>query len=225
MFGERTLVETIPCCVDTARFRPDPEARANARRKLGLGDRTVVVYAGSLGSWYREREMVSFVRRFKSLVPDALFLVLTRSPVVALKSQLSAEGFPSEDVVSVEVSPSEMPRMLPAADLGLSFIASAFSKLGSSPTKVAEYLAAGVPVLLNGDIGDQAELASDRGACVVLSSFDEAEVERAAYAGLQLLLAPYPERAALTRRVAAARFSLEEIGVPRYERLYRALAG
>ena len=43
---------------------------------------------------------------------------------------------------------------LRAADIGLSFIKPSYSKLASSPTKIAEYLASGLPIICNAGIGD-----------------------------------------------------------------------
>jgi glycosyltransferase involved in cell wall biosynthesis len=116
-----------------------------------------------------------------------------------------------------------MPSFLSACDVGLSFILSSFSKAGSSPTKVAEYLACGIPVVLNGDIGDQADLAADRDAAVVIESFAEAHLVAAADRALALAGRPLGERIAAGRAAARERFDLETVGVARYERLYRAL--
>jgi glycosyltransferase involved in cell wall biosynthesis len=115
-----------------------------------------------------------------------------------------------------------MPKYLSCGDMALSFIKSCFSKKGSSPTKVAEYLATGVPVVLNGDIGDQAELATDADACVVMGAFDDATLLAAADAALVLCARPVDERVRAGRRVAEARFGLDR-GVDSYERLYRAI--
>jgi hypothetical protein len=90
---------------------------------------------------------------------------------------------------------------------------------------VAEYLATGLTVVLNGDIGDQADLAAEPGASVVMNSWSDEELRCAAATVLPLATRPYPDRAAITAKVAQARFSLAGVGVPRYLGLYRALSG
>ncbi len=45
-----------------------------------------------------------------------------------------------------------------AAQLGLSFVRPCPSKVSSSPTKIGEYLAAGLPVISTAGIGDVDEL-------------------------------------------------------------------
>jgi glycosyltransferase involved in cell wall biosynthesis len=225
MLGPRTHVATIPCCVDLDEFRFDAEARRRTRAELGLEGALVVVYAGSLGSWYREDEIARFAAIVRSRAKAPVrFLLLTRSNPDELIPRLRQAGFPEAEVRTVRARPDEMPRYLAAGDIGLSFIKSCFSKKGSSPTKVAEYLACGLPVVLNGDIGDQAELAAEDDACIVLGSYDDQELTAAADRALALAAAPIEARVAVGRRVAERHFGLESVGVARYERLYRDLA-
>ena len=223
LVGEHTRVQVIPCCADTGRFVLDEAARERGRRELGLGGRTVVVYAGTLGSWYLEREMARFVAALKRRVPDVALVVLSRADATALRREAREAGLADEDVLVKSVAPSEMPAALAVGDLGLSFIQPCFSKLGSSPTKVAEYLASGLGVVLNDGVGDQGELAAEE-SCVVLRGFAEEEIARAAARAAAQVARPWAERAGMARRVALARLSLTELAIPRYLELYRSLA-
>ncbi len=224
-FGPRAHVESIPCCVDLERFRFDTAARVRTRSELGFDGKLVLAYSGSLGSWYREEDIARFAAAVKARVPKSAFFLLTAAPPDKLVSLIRAAGFGSDEVVVRKVRPSEMPAHLVAADLGISFIKSCFSKMGSSPTKVAEYLACGLPVVLNGDIGDQRDLAAEDDACVVLDSMDDAALAAAADRAIALATRPLEARVEATRRAADERFGLERVGVTRYLRLYRALAG
>lgn len=225
-FGRRTHVEAIPCCVDMNAFGFVADARVEVRRELHWeGDAKVLVYAGSLGSWYREDELARFagIVRRRSASP-VRFLLLTAAKPDELVAMLHREGFEADSVATMRVRPEDMPKYLSAADIGLSFIKSCFSKKGSSPTKVAEYLACGLPVVLNGDIGDQADLRSERDACVVLDSYANDELMSAADRALSLASAPLEDRVRRCRRTADEHFGLERVGVARYERLYRTIA-
>lgn len=221
--GAHTEVGVVPCCVDADRFRPDDEARQRGRRELGLGNRPVVVYSGTLGSWYLEREMALFVAALRRLRPDVAFLVLSRADVTNLRAHARAAGIPDGDLLVRSVSPTEMPSALAIGDVGLSFILPCFSKLGSSPTKVAEYLSSGLVVALNEGVGDQSELSVER-SCVVMPTLDATQIETGARRVSELLDQPHAQRAATAHAVARARFSLAEIGVPRYADLYRRLS-
>lgn len=222
--GAETHVEVIPCCVDTSRFRVDLDARAAVRRELGIeGERPLCVYSGSLGSWYREPDMGAFVGALARLGARPKFLVLSHNDTKLLVDAAIAAGLPPEDVIVKSAAPREMSRYLAACDVGLSFIQSCFAKMGSSPTKVAEYLAAGALAVLSGDIGDQAELAEEKQSCVVLSAFDDFAIDAAARRTVSLLREPYASRASKAREAATRRLGLEEVGVPRYVRMYETL--
>jgi len=225
--GSDSTIEAIPCCVDMTRFTFDRQARQEVRGELGLTEGSIiVVYSGSLGGWYEEADLASFVALLQQRDPArrVVLLVLTQSDSSNLRKHLLAEGVLEQDIIIRRVAPSEMPRYLSAGDLALSFIKSCFSKLGSSPTKVAEYLACGLPVVLNGDIGDQAKLAIHPDSCVVLESLTSQALRGAVDAALALASRPVEERAAAALRVALERYSLEDVGVARYERLYQRLA-
>ncbi len=221
---EGLLVDAIPCCTDIPKFRFTPENRRIARAKLGLTDETCVMYAGSLGPVYREPEMARFVGGLVARDPRTTFCVLTPGDPTNLRELAISAGLPPAQYRTMRVPPSEMPTMLAGGDLALSFIQSSFAKKGSSPTKVGEYLAAGLPVVVNGDIGDQAALAGELEACVVLDSFSETDVSVATERVIRLGRQPIPERTLATLAAAQKHFGLETVGIPRYERLYRGLA-
>ncbi len=220
---EQTPIQVIPCCVNTERFRPDAEVRASARSELGLGGGLVVAYSGSLGSWYLHEEMARFVAHLRQRSPDLTWLVLSPSDPTALYEAADRFGFPRDRIVVRKVPPHRMPELLPAADLGLSFIKPCFSKIGSSPTKVAEYLQAGLVAVVNADIGDQRDLAVEVDACVVLPGFAEEELSVGAEAAVRAADRPYGVRSATTAAAARRHFALNEIAIPRYVRVYERL--
>jgi glycosyltransferase involved in cell wall biosynthesis len=222
--GRGTHIEAVPCCVDLERFRFDEPARERLKRELGLEDAFVLVYAGSLGTWYCEEEVARFAGRLKRESGRRVaFLLLTPSPPEVLTGYLRREGFGDADIVTRKVAPRDMAAHLSVGDAAVSFITSCFSKKGSSPTKVAEYLACGLPVVLNGDIGDQNDLATEADACVVIGTFSDDEMARAVPRLLELGNREKAERVRSGRRVAEERFGVDHVGVARYERLYRAM--
>ena len=232
VLGPRPRLEVVPCCVDMDRFQPSASARERIRAELGIGgDALVVLYAGSLGTWYLEAEMARFavaVRQRLAEVGDeraVLFVCLTPGDASGLRAQLDRHGFPEAAVIVRKIAPKHMPDYLSAGDIGLSFIQSCFSKKGSSPTKVAEYLACGNVVVVNGDIGDQADLAAEKESCVVLTGFSADRLQEAARTAVDLVtVRTRAERVEHAVATARRHFGLEEVGVARYERLYAALA-
>lgn len=223
--GPNVNLAVIPCCVDLERFGADAEVRLRGRASLGLEpDELAVLYSGSLGHWYLEAEMARFTQQVKHKHPRTRFVLLSRSDTSSLREAFKRVGLTDADLIVRSVKPDAMPATLPAGDIGLSFIQPCFSKMGSSPTKVAEYLAAGMPTVVNGTIGDQRDLARDGQACSVVDDFSDAALEEAAANAVATAKLPFAVRSALTRSAAETHFSLSSIGVPRYVALYEALA-
>jgi glycosyltransferase involved in cell wall biosynthesis len=201
------------------RFRPDPAGRAESRRQMNAGDRLVLVYAGSLGSWYRIEEMAELFARVRKRRP-ALFVVYTRSDGERVRRALERRQLPASDLFVKAVPPLEMPRYLSAADAAVSFIRPSFSKLASSPTKLAEYLAMGLPVVMNRGVGDSDQVTASSEAIVDAGELTSEEIDHAAE---KLLTLPGPATAAAARRTAQSCFSLSEVGIPAYLRMYERL--
>ncbi len=55
----------------------------------------------------------------------------------------------------------------------ISFIKACYSKQSSSPTKLAEYLACGLPIIANRGVGDVDKLIEENGVGVLLEDFSK----------------------------------------------------
>jgi glycosyltransferase involved in cell wall biosynthesis len=215
-------IEVIPCCVDMERFRAAAAlSREALRGELGLAGRRVLVYVGALGGFYMTDEMVQFLAGAHRQDPSTYSMVLTQSPSEKLAAQMKASGIREEDCLIRKVPPAEIPRYLRAADLGISFIKPCFSKLASSPTKFAEYLASGLPVVCNAGIGDVDRIVEDDRVGVLIRELNEqAYLEALQAADLLRGESGVAERC---RAAARDRFDLTRVGGARYRRLYQRL--
>jgi glycosyltransferase involved in cell wall biosynthesis len=211
--------EVLPCAVDTGHYRPQPEARARIRAELGL-EGTVFVYAGKAGGWYRTEEMFDFVAAFQAGTPPVIVLVLTTQEPAAFEASARARGL---RCVVRRATRADMPGYLSSADAALSFRSPTPSQRAASPIKNGEYLACGLPVVSTGVAGDYPALLRRERVGVVVEGLDRAAYDRAA-AELQVLLADH-SRAGRCREVAVREVDLEQVVLPRYERLYRELLG
>jgi glycosyltransferase involved in cell wall biosynthesis len=216
-----TPVEVIPCCVDTQRFRGNPAMRAATRARLQAGDRFVVAYAGTLGSYYCDEELAQLFAALRRRRPS-LLAVFTRSAAEGLRAALCRAAVPPDDVRIDAVLPSDMPAALAGADAAVSLVRPWFSKIASSPTKVAEYLAMGLPVVMNRGVGDLDELLDQEDVTIDAGRLEPADLARAA----ERLAALVPSDLVRTgaRRLAEERFCVERVGVARYRALYERLA-
>jgi glycosyltransferase involved in cell wall biosynthesis len=211
----------IPCCVDLSRFKFNEQERAKLRAELNLDERFTLVYSGSLDGWYLTEEMADFFASVVRKRNDAHLLWLTTGSRERVRQLMSARGI-SEDHFSIRaVAPKEMPSYLAAGDVGLSFIKRCFSKLASSPTKNGEYLACGLPIVINSGIGDSDELVKESQAAISINDFNDREFDKA-WSALQEVVND-PEIKAKARVAAESVFDLNTVGAERYAHLYEAL--
>jgi glycosyltransferase involved in cell wall biosynthesis len=213
-------IEVIPCCVDIERF--DGEHSIDLDHGSRPSDRFEVVYAGSLVGLYLVEEMGHFFREIKKQRPDAFLRILSVSPREQGVEALRRAGVDETDYEIQAVAPSDVPAYLRQARIGLSFRKPTFAQIAASPTKISEYLAAGLPVVCNTGIGDVDELVERERVGVVVRQFDEDAYQRAAEEAI--VIAEDPDIRRRCRCVARSNFDLHTIGGQRYLNVYRRLA-
>ncbi len=216
-------IEVIPCCVDFSRYETAGEGQEIlVEGGASSSSRFEVVYAGSVTGLYMLGEMARFFLELRARQPGAFFRVLTMSSSERASVILRGVGLSDADFLVAGVPAAEVPTYLRRARLGVSFRKPTFSQIAASPTKIPEYLAAGLPVVSNFGIGDTDELLEGRRVGVVVRSFDRDALARAADAALALAFET--DIAARCRDVAREQFDLVNVGGARYLSLYRRLA-
>lgn len=212
-------VQVIPTCVDLERFRPIGDA-CDRRRAAGL-DGVVVGCVGTLSHSYQRDETLSYLALLARRLPRMTALIVTREDHESLRDAALRAGIPPGQVVLRRASFEEMPALIALMDVGVFFVKPRFSMRAAAPTKLGEFLACGVPVVIAGPIGDAGEIVRRGRVGLVLDGAHEEEHERSV-AALRDLLADddTPNRC---RWVAAAEFSIDR-AVAAYDNLYQRLA-
>jgi glycosyltransferase involved in cell wall biosynthesis len=217
-------IEVIPCCVDFARFREaDEGSREEFRRELNLTGRRVIVYIGSFGGWYLTDEMTEFLAYAHERDPTTFSMILTQSRREPVVQRMRDLGVNEKDVFVDRVRPEDVPRYLKAADVAISFIKACYSKQSSSPTKIAEYLASGLPVVCNAGVGDLDKLIEEDRVGILIREFTPNAYGQALS---KIDEFRHDEKfAEKCRAIAHERFDLVQVGGAKYKRLYRRLLG
>lgn len=214
-----TIIEVIPTCADLARFVPGPKDPA-LLDQLRLRGRTVVGCVGTLSNWYLREPTLRYLALLARRLEAVTILCVTQEDQARLRTEALAAGIPDAQLVVTQADFAAMPTYLRLMDLGVFFIQASFSKRGSAPTKLAELLATGVPVVINEGIGDSGGIVRDHQVGVVLPALTpplcEASVE-----DVRRLLSD-PACRLRCRRVAERHFDLTE-GIRRYLEVYRRL--
>lgn len=210
-------IEVIPCCVDFSRYGGDETGSSQSSEQ-----RFEVVYAGSAVGLYLLEEMGRFFAELREREPRAFLRVLTKSPPREAEAKLLRAGLRPEHFSVGPARAEEVPTYLRRARLGISFRKPTFSQIAASPTKVPEYLAAGLPVVGNAGIGDTDELLEGERVGILVRDFSKEALARAAEEALALAAEPgIDERC---RAAARRHFDLVEVGGEAYRNVYWRLA-
>jgi len=212
-------ITVIPCCVDLALFdEAARKGRSATRKRLGLGAKTpLLVYVGSVGGAYLTDQMFALFRAYRKLRPGARFLFVTGHPRQEIERIAVAQGIDRAELAVVSATREEVPSLIAAADLGVSFILATYSAKASCPTKFGEMLAMGVPVIANSGVGDIAEIIHDTGAGAIVERYDEPSLTEA------IRQAETAAKDSRSVRAAAIRHFALEAGIDRYDGIYQAI--
>ena len=164
----------VPCCVHSDRFRMSEEDRRLKRKEMGIPDKFVMLYLGTLSVWQWPEAMFSLFAQFYQKRPDSLFyLLLPTSDHEKALSFLKKHNLPATSFIVDEVPHNAVGSVIGVADAGLLLRKSHPVNLVSSPTKFGEYLAAGVSVIATPDIGDTTDLIISANVGIVIAPMDK----------------------------------------------------
>lgn len=172
----------------------------------------VVVLSGTFNGFY-DKQLTSFV--MQSLV-DIGYLAIWCRPEESLDSFLSVSR-----LRTVEVRHEDMPSWIADSTLGVVICRSdvGVSLKGVMPTKVAEFLATGRPVIASKGMGDLDKLLTDYRAGILI---DDKTKKEDLYCEVSELLSD-PNTPMRCRRLAEEKFSMS-LGVRTYLNTYSAIA-
>ncbi|MFA6078130.1 MAG: glycosyltransferase [Candidatus Omnitrophota bacterium] len=225
-FAKRDIpTDVIPCCVDIAKFdySGQDEDISKLKASLGLKGKFVLLYPGKIGTFYLLDEMLGFFKAIADIIPETVFMVITPDDPAIITERVHKLGIDMDRIKVVHNAPfDDMPRYMRLADAGIFFI-SAYNKLGSSPIKMGEFLASGVPVIINPGVGDTEEMVRENRVGVVVKNFSENDYLNAVEE-LCKLKSDGEGLKARCRKTAEDHLSYKD-GVNKYAGIYNILAG
>ena len=165
-------------------------------------------------------EMLEFYVVARQSWPELFFLFLVNGSHEVVRAALIRYGLvEGKDVAVRRVQFEEMPDYLSASDAGIAFIRPCLSKRSSSPTKYAEYLACGLPIVVNAGVGDVEALIEDHAAGVLVENFHREDYARAS----EQLRRQMSRTHEAFREIAVKHFSLSDRAYQAYGRLYKRI--
>ena len=173
---KRTTV--IPCCTNVQLF-----SRANLAPITDLqGVKTtdhLIIYTGSIGTWYFTKELIDCILVWKKHIPNIKLLFVTKDLV---ELDLILNTYSKEEISiikKVSASYKDVPAYLAMAKASMFFIKPSYSKIASSPTKMAECWAMNLPIITNSGIGDNDLYFNSHNGGILINEFTTEEYEKA----------------------------------------------
>jgi glycosyltransferase involved in cell wall biosynthesis len=170
-------ISVIPTCVDPEHFHPgkiSPGRTAELRTELGIQPTDfVLLYLGSLGTWYMLDEMLDFFENLKAEIGNqkiCKFLFLTKDQVV-LKEAMRKRNIQDNEIIITLCERQKVPDYIALCNASIFFIIPTYSKKASAATKMGEVMAMGKPVITNAGWGDVDTIIPETGVGVLVNLF------------------------------------------------------
>jgi glycosyltransferase involved in cell wall biosynthesis len=213
-------ITVIPCCVDLEKFNPENYSENKIdtiKNELHIqSDEKVLGYVGSIGTWYMLDEMLDFYTVFKEKYTASKFLFITPEHPDHILERAKAKGISSESIIIKKSAHNMVPAYMLTFDFSIFFIKPTFSKSASSPTKQAELMAMGIPIICNSGVGDTDTIVMEHCAGIVIRNLDNASYKQQLDQGILF-------DSLKATKAAQNDFSLNE-GVARYQKVYESLS-
>lgn len=140
-------IESLPDCVDTARFNPDlfsPESKRKLRQHYGIRpDQTLVVYLGLLTDYQGIPYMLQAAQRLKAQNEDIFFLIMGFPNVSKYQEMADQLGVTDMVHFTGKISYKDAPHLLSIGDIAITAKISTTEGSG----KMLNYMALGLPVV------------------------------------------------------------------------------
>ena len=141
-------IYTYACHADLSIFNFNPQQAKKTRELLGLTDEQILfVYSGGLHKWQNIEKSLSYFDEFHKYYPSSRFLLLTGQ--LSQANELIDTSFSHlKEVVIIKSAPHNLVAdYLNASNVGLLIRDNVVMNAVAYPTKLAEYMACGLPVI------------------------------------------------------------------------------
>ncbi|MEN3040475.1 MAG: glycosyltransferase [Bacteroidia bacterium] len=215
-------VSVIPCVADYELFTPQPpQIRSSYREQLEIPSEAFVLgYVGSLGPLYELKEMLAFFKVLLLYQPESYMVFFTPTESELIRSAAQKLCVPLERLRIKSLKRFEVPLWSSILDASIIFCRPGFSRIGSSPTRVAEMLAMDIPVIMQADLGDTEKLAGIIEGIYLCKSLSE----EAYHAIPPQLVSQKKGESNLSPRFTSQRLLSLPVGMSQYEKVYRLLS-
>ncbi len=202
----------MPTCVDEEKFGNVPP--------ISFAQKFVIVYSGSLWNYCDTPAMLDFFVAVKKMVPEAHFLLLGNNQPEKILPLFAERNISEKAYTVLTVPPSQVPAYLAGSQVGISFRKDFYSEKAAFPTKLAEYLMSGLPVVANTASPHITHLITSQKVGIIVEAFNSESFQKAATDLLALMKDPnLPKRCQET----AKKYLENRVCINAYANIYHEL--
>ena len=166
-------ISYCPIIVDSDKIYFSNNVRNKFRSEWGWTKNNVYVYSGTFGLYGLNKDyLFKLISLIISLDDNAKFLFLLSNDENEFNSFIKTNNFNKKNFKYYSVSSNELYKFLSASDVGIHSLPKqldSFTRLG---TKVVEYWCAGLPTLINNNVGEASEISIKNDLGIVVN-FEE----------------------------------------------------
>ena len=150
----------VPCCVTHI---TDDSRRNEIRKEWGIkDDEIVLVYSGGTAVYQHLEDLT--IPFLKKLIEknNKVRLAFLSAELEKIKTMLHAAGITKEDIILKSFPQTAVGAALTACDVGILIRKPTLVNRVANPVKIAEYLAAGLPLIIEKGVGGVADILFQR---------------------------------------------------------------
>jgi len=152
----------IPISVDIRKFMFHADSRAIRRKELGWDDKIILVYSGSLGlAGINRTTLAEMLQQLLAINENINVLFLSMENAATIDKMMFNKSINTERYKIIQPAMKILPEWLSAGDIGVHALPKqldSFTRLG---TKVVEYWANGLPIIVNEFVGAAVEIINE----------------------------------------------------------------
>jgi glycosyltransferase involved in cell wall biosynthesis len=171
----RLQFKTVPCSVDINKFeKSESENREKILNRLNFPeDSFIFVYAGSIGRWNSPIMISKYFNSAWKTFEQCRLLVITNSRKHVVISTLQKLDIPDSVYRVISVHSDEISQYLKIGNVGLQVMEPSLDSATRLGVKFAEYMASGLPVMVNSNVGGALEYVKSYRVGVVVDDLEK----------------------------------------------------
>ncbi|CAA0079831.1 D-inositol-3-phosphate glycosyltransferase [BD1-7 clade bacterium] len=209
-------IAVIPTCVNLELFFPSERGNESIYKST-----VVIGSVGSLSSGWFPLDWLFQLYCASNAEKETDLLIVTKDCVGVVEPLAEQYKVDLNDITIHSVEPADVTSQIHNMTYGVVFNSASVGRLGSFPTRMAEFLACGIPVIGNSGVGDVADIIRRYNVGVIVDD-NSTESFKSAVDEMTELLKDSELKA---RCLDAARdYFSADVGAEKYEAIYRQIS-